>query len=618
VNRFRKIAFLFFMLTALIGCGGGAGNTPTFSFGDTTITVGQGAFNNVPIRTAFNPGANDTVTLSLESSTPGITGTFNPPTVNATSPDSVLSVNVAGSVSPGGYELTVKGTSGARVNTAKVQLTVNTFGGGGGDTLSLEASGGPLNLGGSKPPSTLVIYRLLLNGTPPDSNFNITLTGPAGWNGDKTVTGQVSGANPTNFLFLPVTVVSGAYNLAAEVAGEPVSVNFSIDATPKLPQVQGIKITGATANSLTSQWSAVAGASSYLAGLNKAADDSGVGGSLVAGTTATIQGALQANTEYYLQLFSFSTDLTNTSAPLPAQINASLTLTDNFVIEGGGGGGNFSISLRVNGTLTDSQRKAFEDAAARWATIITGSTGRDENVSIPEGECGDFPAYEGEINNVLIDLRLKDIDGPGKILGQAGPCIIRTSNGLTSYGIMEFDTADVEALEAKGGFSLVVLHEMGHVLGFGSLWEDDGRDVLDEPCRSNEGAAPGFKGPGAVAQFGVLGGNGNPPIENNYGPGTRCSHWDEGFFDNELMTGFLGSSSGNPVSFSALTIASMADLGYQVNSGAAEAYSVPGCSPSCDDPPLRAAAIEEPWEIILEPKGTIDSKGNIQFFKNDR
>jgi Leishmanolysin len=617
VNRFRKIAFLFFMLTALIGCGGGAGNTPTFSFGDTTITVGQGAFNNVPIRTAFNPGATDTVTLSLESSTPGITGTFNPPTVNATAPDSVLSVNVAGSVSPGGYELTVKGTSGARVNTAKVQLTVNTFGGGGGDTLSLEASGGPLNLGGSKPPSTLVVYRLLLNDTPPDSDFNITLTGPAGWNGDKTVTGQVSGANPTNFLFLPVTVVSGAYNLAAEVAGEPVSVNFSIDATPKLPQVQGIKITGATANSLTSQWSAVAGASSYLAGLNKAADDSGVGGSLVAGTTATIQGALQANTEYYLQLFSFSADLTNTSTPLPAQINASLTQTDKFIIEGGGGGGSFNIDLGFIGTLTASQRKAFEDAATRWESIVTKSTGSAQSVSISEQDC-DFVAYEGPINSLRIELRITEIDGPGKILGQAGPCLFWKENGLPSYGVMEFDSADVAELEAKGGFSLVVLHEMGHVLGFGSIWEKPDKAVLDEPCRSNEGAAPGFKGPGAVAQFGVLGGNGNPPIENNYGQGTRCSHWDEGFFDNELMTGFLGSSSGNPVSFSALTIASMADLGYQVNSGAAEAYSVPGCSPSCDDPPLRAAALEEPWEIILEPKGTIDSKGNIQFFKDDR
>jgi hypothetical protein len=159
---------------------------------------------------------------------------------------------------------------------------------------------------------------------------------------------------------------------------------------------------------------------------------------------------------------------------------------------------------------------------------------------------------------------------------------------------------------------------MGHVLGFGTLWEDQGKELLDEPCRSKPSATVGFKGSEAVVQFGVLGETGHPPIENDYSSGTRCAHWDEGFFDNELMTGFLGGVTRPANPLSALTIASMADLGYEVNLGEAESYVIPDCSPSCDNPTLKAASIEEPWEVILKPQGTIDAEGNIQFLEDDR
>lgn len=35
---------------------------------------------------------------------------------------------------------------------------------------------------------------------------------------------------------------------------------------------------------------------------------------------------------------------------------------------------------------------------------------------------------------------------------------------------MEFDSADAAALDAAGTLDDVVLHEMGHVIGFGTLW----------------------------------------------------------------------------------------------------------------------------------------------------
>ena len=61
------------------------------------------------------------------------------------------------------------------------------------------------------------------------------------------------------------------------------------------------------------------------------------------------------------------------------------------------------------------------------------------------------------------------IDGAGGVLGSAGPCLIRDT-GPTAVGRMRFDTADLASLEGGGQLDEVVLHEMGHVIGIGSLW----------------------------------------------------------------------------------------------------------------------------------------------------
>ena len=64
------------------------------------------------------------------------------------------------------------------------------------------------------------------------------------------------------------------------------------------------------------------------------------------------------------------------------------------------------------------------------------------------------------------------------------------------------------------------------------------------------------------------------PVENTGGSGTADAHWRESVFGNELMTGWLNSGITNPLS--RITVASMADLGYQVNMNAADSYTPPG------------------------------------------
>lgn len=49
------------------------------------------------------------------------------------------------------------------------------------------------------------------------------------------------------------------------------------------------------------------------------------------------------------------------------------------------------------------------------------------------------------------------------------------------------------------------------------------------------------------------------PVEQDGGPGTRDSHWDEETFGNEIMTGYINNSDNY---LSDMTVASLEDLGY--------------------------------------------------------
>jgi hypothetical protein len=229
----------------------------------------------------------------------------------------------------------------------------------------------------------------------------------------------------------------------------------------------------------------------------------------------------------------------------------------------------FTIELRFLGGLNARQREAFAAAADRWTSIIVG----------------DLPSVlvDGEvIDDVLILAQGTSIDGRGGILGQAGPTHLRPASAgaaafLTAKGIMSFDTADLEQLNAAGTLNDVITHEMGHVLGIGTLWEQKG--LLKQAGTSN----PTFSGPGAMEEYRVLRGGGRRrrvPVENTGGPGTRDGHWRESIFRNELMSGFI-SEPGNPLS--RVTVASLGDLGYEVDLDAAEPYELPNLFELAED-----------------------------------
>lgn len=219
----------------------------------------------------------------------------------------------------------------------------------------------------------------------------------------------------------------------------------------------------------------------------------------------------------------------------------------------------FDIVLNYINAPTPSQQQAFENAEETWESLITG--------------------YQDTVlaTTLTIDVNLAPNDGPGGTLGSAGPSRAKLTPNFVyaSEGSMNFDTADIAGLEASGEFDDVIVHEMGHVLGIGTLWSSSavGLSGRQELYVSGSGQYTGANGVAAYneefSQAGAF-----VPVELGGGSGTADGHWNE--IDNgaantgivslitgqdlrfEIMTGWLNG----PLFISNLTIASIQDLGY--------------------------------------------------------
>lgn len=225
----------------------------------------------------------------------------------------------------------------------------------------------------------------------------------------------------------------------------------------------------------------------------------------------------------------------------------------------------FNITVSYSGNPLFQQ--AFLDAAAIWENLIP---------TYIDGHQGAF-----QFSGVVINASVNFIDGPGNILGSAGPASGGYDDSgylLAATGTMQFDSADFSS--PTGSFQDVVLHEMAHVIGVGTLWQLNGLynpsapSVIDPGNGQTVGRYTGTHGLlGWQAEF-----DENAtfvPVEKGGGGGTANGHWNEGDGGavtgytsaitgldarNELMTGWL-----NPNSFiGEVTKGSLRDLGYEV------------------------------------------------------
>ncbi len=230
-------------------------------------------------------------------------------------------------------------------------------------------------------------------------------------------------------------------------------------------------------------------------------------------------------------------------------------------------GGAFNIQLFNGSGLTPSQQAVFLGAENTWETLIPNYR---SGINLPTG-------------SLFIEAVGVDIDGPGGILGQAGPLegyLLTDSYGndflLPSLGIMQFDTADLEALESANLLDKVIEHEMAHVMGFGSLWSASAatggafttaQEVYVDGTGEYTGthALNAFRNEftGTNPLTGDVAGLGAPyvPVELDGGPGTANGHWNEnvvdtdgdGIVDSQFLTGITSNTTGQDISFELMT-----------------------------------------------------------------
>ncbi|MFT3878809.1 MAG: leishmanolysin-related zinc metalloendopeptidase [Gemmatales bacterium] len=214
----------------------------------------------------------------------------------------------------------------------------------------------------------------------------------------------------------------------------------------------------------------------------------------------------------------------------------------------------YKITLQLTG-FSASQVLIFQQAAARWESIITAG--------LP------IMNYQGTLTNgVVINGKSEPIDGVGNILGHGGPDQFRPGTHLPFHGTMAYDTADIAAMEKDGTLKSVILHEMAHVLGLGTIWTDKG--LLAGAGTTD----PRFTGARATFEYNRIfsRAENSVPVENVGGPGTVDAHWRETVFFNELMTGYI-QGSVNPLS--RITLGSFIDLGYSIDMTKADTYTKP-------------------------------------------
>lgn len=417
--------------------------------------------------------------------------------------------------------------------------------------------------------------------------------------GSQSVTVLVSGL-PTRIF--TVSATPDVLSALTKVQGDQ-QITMAGNAVPVTPRVRALDQYGNAISGQPVTWAVTAGGGTLGGSATVASDVSGFVNSptWVLGRRGGAQ-LLQASSAAIDQAFSAS------------------ILTD------------FSITLRYVGTPpTGAVAQAFTDAVNRVTAMIVGdlpdaqigTTATPFNISACNSALTGVTPVNEVVDDVIVYASVTPIDGVGQVLGSAGPCLTRTTGGLTGLGTMRFDVADLDNLANNGRLNDVITHEMLHVVGLGTLWTSRGL-LADRDL-------PTVRVTGALAAFtcaNELGGAsicpGAVPAENcldlasslNCGAGTQNSHWKESIFVTELMTGYAGATNR----LSKMTIQGLGDLGYSVNTLAADPYAVPSSLMALlraegDAAPIGAAALDGPLTVLpapLLPRFVLERDGRVR------
>jgi hypothetical protein len=270
--------------------------------------------------------------------------------------------------------------------------------------------------------------------------------------------------------------------------------------------------------------------------------------------------------------------------------------------------GGFNIDIVYATPLGPDLELLVESAVAKWEQIIVGDL-----------------ADVGAIDDLQLTVSIESIDGPGGTLASANFDALRAGpNGLP---FQSSTRADLDDSQIDLEFVETITHEIGHALGFGTLWNGEGdRDVLLIGGRT---PAPRYIGANGVEEFNRLYGltETSVPVEGfingAFQPGSSGGHWDEDFFGREIMStsadgGAVGvAPDAGPVeSFSRMTIGAIEDLGYEVSYAGAEPFGPFGIGALPEDFDPSAPQISFHFGVLLEDVGEAFEAANFGVREN--
>ena len=265
----------------------------------------------------------------------------------------------------------------------------------------------------------------------------------------------------------------------------------------------------------------------------------------------------------------------------------------------------FDIAL-VNEGAHKIRSQVFAQAD-RWARIVQGSDLEDIEWEPGTISCGglEYNFQKDVLDDLFVMVAVQDFDaGPGAGV-RTTVCGYRDSSKLPLIGAIKLDPGD-RSLEERDD---LILHAFGHMLGISGAWKV--QDLLRDPSKENPGADTHFVGANAIGAFDAAGGanyqGAKVPVENDPTHGTVDGHWRESVFGMELMTSLL-QTGADPLS--AITILSLADVGYTVDVEAADAYILPGARASWSASEQRPG-VDLSGDVVNGPAVFYDRQGRV-------
>ena len=216
--------------------------------------------------------------------------------------------------------------------------------------------------------------------------------------------------------------------------------------------------------------------------------------------------------------------------------------TTGYVLSYPGAGSQFEIELNFGDDIPQAIRDGVAQAAGRWMKIVIG----------------DLPDQGG-----IDDLRIDVVSGelPDTVLATGGPDEFRTGSNLPYHGVVTWSKLDL-ADSTERAYQ-VALHEIAHVLGFGTMWQE-------LKLTEVQLGAPVYTGQAALAmyKFAVNNSATSIPVEPNAGDATAGAHWASSWAGANGSYDIMVAKLEQNISarfISTVTVGAIADLGYEVN-----------------------------------------------------